>query len=311
MPEARTPRQLGEDLTEPVAQALAATARVGSIVPMGPPKPVADQSFKFLVRSTEGDPVAVVLCSPAISPDLVDKAMRCAREAKEALGPGLGQAVLEPLGEGRLSVRSYAILPYCQPLSEKRIVGWLERRRLRPKVFDWLLGLTRQTMRDITTADKHARFIRPLGHLAELRGASDSLRLAATHGLERLDQGRWTPRHVLMHNDLWKGNILLGGEGGFVVIDWPGSVINGYAAYDLVRLAESFSLSDRALGEQARAHCRQLGCEPQDLSAHLAAGLGHLSMNLDHFPMDLFLPMAEACVRRVSSAVGSARGQVR
>jgi len=299
-----TPRQLSQALAGPVGEVLMSVARVGSITPLGPDKPVDDQTFKFLVRSSEGASIAVVLCSPRVSPDLIARGVRRAAEAKGALGPELGQAVLDPITEGEIHGLSYAVLPYREPLSEKRVVGWVQRRRVGPRVFDWLLGLTRQTMCDVSTADRHTRFIRPLSQLAELTGASAALRRAASDGLDRLEHDKWTARHVLMHNDLWKGNLLLDDALGFVVIDWPGSIIEGYALYDLVRLADSFGLKSHRLEDQVRAHCRSLGCEPRDALSHLAAGLGHLSQNLDHFPMHRFLPMADECVRRVSSAVG-------
>lgn len=304
MADPMTPLEVRDALVGPVGEALSSTARVGSIEPMGPDKPVADQTYKFLVRSREGESLAVVLCSPGVAPDLIARGARCAVEAKRALGPELGKVVLDPLAEGELKGLSYVVLPYREPLSEKRLAGWLQRRRVRPMVFSWLLGLTRQTMRDVSDADRHARFIRPLGQLAEAAGASDAVRRAGERGLNRLEQGRWTPRYVLMHNDLWKGNILLDGHGGFVVIDWPGSAVDGYAIYDLARLAESFGLSGGVLGEQVRAHCRVLGCDAQDAVSHLAAGLGHLLQNLEHFPMHRFLPLADDCVRRITSAVG-------
>jgi Phosphotransferase enzyme family len=303
MTEPLTPQELGDALAGPVGEALISTARVGSIEPLGPDKPVADQTYKYLVKSSEGEAVAVVLCSPGVAPDLVARGSRCASQAKRALGTGLGKVVLEPIDQGEVRGLSYVVLPYCQPLSDRRLVGWLERRRLRPMVLNWLLGLTRQTMRDVSEADRHARFNRPLDRLAQAVGASDAVRQAAVRGLNRLERGKWTPRFVLMHNDLWKGNILLDGRGGFVVIDWPGSTVDGYAVYDLVRLADSFRLGGRALGEQVRAHCRVLGCEPRDAVSHLAAGLGHLLLNLEHFPMHRFMPLADGCIRRTLSAL--------
>ncbi len=304
MSEPLTALEVRDALVGPVGEALVSVARVGSITPLGGDKPVDDQTYKYLVRSSEGESLAVVLCSPGVAPDLVARGSRCAVEAKRALGTELGGVVLDPLGEGEVGGLSYVVLPYREPLSEKRVVGWLQRRRVEPKVFDWLLGATRQTMRDVSEGDRHARFIRPLGELAGAVGVSDAVRRAAERGLSRLEAGKWTPRFVLMHNDLWKGNILLDGKGGIVVIDWPGSAVDGYAVYDLARLADSFGLGDRALGEQVGVHCRVLGCEPEDAVSHLAAGLGHLMGHLDHFPMHLFLPMADGCVRRVSSAVG-------
>jgi len=302
--EPLTPIEVRDALAKPVGEALLSVARVGSIQPLGPDKPVADQTYKYLVTSSEGKPLAVVLCSPSVSPDLIARGSRCASDAKQALGPELGNVVLDPLGEGELAGLSYTVLPYRQPLSEKRLAGWLERRRVGPKVLDWLQGLTRQTMCDVSEAEVHARFHRPLSLLAESPDVSDAVRRAAEVGLRRLEQGKWAPRFVLMHNDLWKGNILLDDDGEIIVIDWPGSRVDGYAMYDLVRLADSFGLSDRVLGEQVRAHCRVLGCDATDAASHLAAALGFLLSDLDHFPMHLFLPLADKCVRQITAAVG-------
>ena len=304
MNEPLTALELSDALAGPVGEALVSVARVGGITPLGPDKPVADQTYKFLVTSSEGKRLAVVLCSPVVSPDLIARGNRCAAEAKRALGVELGKVVLEPLGEGEIAGLSYVVLPYREPLSEKRVAGWLQRRKVGPRVLDWLLGLTRQTMCDVSDLDKHARFIRPLGELAKSMDVSNAVRSAAERGLRRLEAGQWTPRFVLMHNDLWKGNILLNEDGGIVVIDWPGSKVDGYAMYDLVRLADSFGLSDRALGGQVRAHCGVLGCEPGDAMSHLAAGLGYMLGHLDHFPMHLFVPLADRCVKRIGSVVG-------
>ncbi len=306
--EPLTPIEVRDALTKPVGEALIYMARVGSIEPLGPDKPVEDQTYKYLVTSSEGKPLAVVLCSPSVSPDLIARGVRCAEEAKQALGPELGKVVLDPLGEGELAGLSYVVLPYRHPLNEKRVTGWFQRRRVAPVVLDWLHGLTRQTMCDVSESDVHARFKRPLSLLAKSPDVSDAVRCAAEEGLRGLEQGRWTPRFVLMHNDLWRGNILLDDNGGIVVIDWPGSKVDGYALYDLVRLADSFVLSNKALGEQVRAHCRLLGCDAKDAASHLAASLGYLLCDLDHFPRHLFLPLADKCVTRVSAAVEATGG---
>lgn len=304
MTEPLTPIEVRDALANPVGEALISIARVGSIEPLGPDKPVEDQTYKYLVTSSEGTPIAVVLCSPSVSPDLIAQGSRRAADAKQALGPKLGKVILDPLGEGEVAGLSYVVLPFRQPLSEKRLAGWLQRRRVGPMVLDWLHGLTKQTLCDVTDAEVYARFKRPLWLLAEAVDATDAVRRAAEIGLRGLDQGKWTPRFVLMHNDLWKGNILLDEHGGIVVIDWPGSMVDGYAMYDLIRLADSFGVSDRVLGEQVRAHCRLLGCDARHAASHLAASLGYLLGHLDHFPMHLFLPLADKCVTRITSAVG-------
>jgi len=112
MNEPMTPLEVRDALIGPIGEALLSTARVGSIEPLGPDKPVDDQTYKFLVRSSEGELIAVVLCSPGVAPDLIARGTRCAGEAKRALGPELGKVVLDPLAEGGLSGLSYVVLPY-------------------------------------------------------------------------------------------------------------------------------------------------------------------------------------------------------
>ena len=118
---------------------------------------------------------------------------------------------------------------------------------------------------------------------------SDRVRAAALETLERLADGTWSPRHVLMHNDLWKGNILLdyspvsqiknsSFQERFVITDWAGSMIRGYGMYDLIRLAQSLNLGAKQLRKNVTAHCLILGCDFADARCHLLSALSYLEV---------------------------------
>ncbi len=265
-----------------------------------PPKDVQDDSAKLLVRDREGRPSLVVLCSPLSVPDQVARAARAAAEARQLLGPELGSVVLEPVFTGEVEQVSYAALPYLRPMSERPIVSRIQDRLLGRHVLEWLRAATARTLSPIGAADLEEGALAPLRHLSSLPGLPEAVRNRARTAATRLESGRWRPQHVLMHGDLWRGNILLGrpGHGGpwwrgaFGLIDWLGSRKRGYAMYDLMRLALSFRMDRPSLLQEVRAHCRLLGCEDSDALGYLLAGLGDLGLRLGHFPIERYLELA-------------------
>ena len=292
-------------LDEPLADALGEGYGQLEISLLSQGTTVADGTTVLLLRDTGGHPHAVVLCSAPISPDMVQRAMNRAHQAKVILGASAGAPILDPLVQGSVRGLSYAVLPYCSKLSGSRPVWWIQREFLRTSIFDWLWRATACTVRDVEPAAIDRSFGKPLQYMASLKPISDRLRAAASLAAERLDVGTWMPRYVLMHGDLWKGNILIRSQGRdfqwlkladrFVIIDWAGSEIYGYAIYDLVRLSESIRLNARTLRREVDRHCRLLRCEPADATSYLLAALGHIAMNLDHFPIDRYAHMAESC----------------
>jgi hypothetical protein len=186
---------------------------------------------------------------------------------------------------------------------------------LRPSIFDWLRQATEGTLRDAEPAAIERNFAAPLQHMVSLTPINDHLRAAASRSIERLNDGTWLPKHVLMHGDLWKGNILIRPQDNilrrlnmsdrFVITDWAGSEISGYAIYDLVRLAESMRLNALNLRREVDRHCCLLGCEPVDSTSYLLAALGHIAMNLEHFPIDRYKHMAESCYVALERALAS------
>lgn len=267
---------------------------------------VVDGTTVLLIRDAAGRPRAVALCSSPVAPDMVRRAMTRAHAAKAALGASTGAPILDPVTAGSVNGLSYAVLPYCGEFSRFRLARWYQRHRVRQPVLDWLFRVNQRSVRHVEPGAIDSRFAEPLRRLASLKELGGSARDAAKQAIGRLDAGAWVPGHVLMHGDLWKGNILFRPSGDpinsgkwsdrFVVIDWAGSEIQGYALYDLVRFAESTALSDSGLRTEVARHCQLLGCDRGDAKSYLLAALGHIYMNLEHFPLPSFIRMSETCL---------------
>jgi hypothetical protein len=275
---------------------------------------VADATTVLLLRDSRGQPRAVALCSSPAAPDMVERAMNRARKAKEILGPIEGVHILEPWTEGKFGGLSYAVLPYCEQLSDSRYMWWMQRALLRRPLLNWLWGANECSMREVTQRSLEARFVRPLQHIMSLARLSNLARVAARRAIESLDAGTWQPKYVLMHGDLWKGNILIRQTSAtavdqarwpdrFVVIDWPGSESEGYPIYDLVRLTQSIRLGRRAFRREVERHCRLLKCQPPDTLSYLVAALGHIGTRLEHFPFERFVIMSETCVETLQGVL--------
>ena len=86
-----------------------------------------------------------------------------------------------------------------------------------------------------------------------------------------------------------------------MVIDWPGAQARGHALFDLVRLAQSMSLSPAGLRAEVDRHCALLGCDRVDAMSYLLAGVGHMAASLEHFPMETFLHMVRECHARLAA----------
>jgi hypothetical protein len=131
------------------------------------------------------------------------------------------------------------------------------------------------------------------------------LSTAAACALTGLDRGDFQPRSTLMHGDFWIGNILLDPSASreFVVIDWRGCAIDGYAIFDLVKFAESANLGARSLKKELVEHAKILGCRIHDTRTYLLAALGHVWLHLDQFPPERFYAMARRNLQTLECAI--------
>jgi hypothetical protein len=292
------------ELAKPLTSVFGGTPQISLLCP---PKAVADDTSKFLVRDAQGEPRGVVLCSSFVDPDMVAHGMERARSAQRAVKENLKTYILEPLLEGRCCGLSYALLPYCGSLSGSRVVNRIQRTVLGPALFRWLRRSAQATVSEPSAGVDH-EIDAALEALEKTQGMSRSVRAAAEQALNRLHNGLWIPRRVLMHGDFWLGNILLRSKempsarrspwwDRFVVIDWAGSRLDGFAFWDLFRLAQSVRASNRRLSHEVVAWARMFDCDPTDARSYLAAALGDLGLHLNHFPVERFVELADSVMR--------------
>jgi hypothetical protein len=303
-------KQLSAALENPSREVLG-HASVGSISLLCPRKPVVDDLTKLVVKNRENHPIAVILCSPPAFPRLTDHYMYKTLEAQRVLEPELGHVVVAPLSTGQVKGLSYAILPYHRPLCDGTLRWYLQRAQLSGDMFKLLQRITELSYTPVTPPQVSKNFVKPLEHLTELEGLSTHCRTVVERALDRLENRDWQPCHILMHSDLWKGNLLLNQDvprgqknwwNKFVLIDWSGSMAQGYGIYDLIRLAQSMKLKPAALHKQLVAHCQSLGCEVEDARCHLVSALGYLALNLENFPFNRFVALADGCLSTLEQA---------
>ncbi len=268
-----------------------------------------DSTRIFLAQDAGGQAIGVVHLSPRAAPGMVARGMARARIAAAGLTSPLDRAVLLPVAEGEIDGQSYAVMPYCRSFSSRRWRWALERLLLRPVVLRWLHGVAEASLRPVAALDVAQRFQRPLEGVLALKGASALLAGCARRALTRLASGAWKPRYVLMHGDLWKGNLLLRGAKALepwserlAVIDWAGAHPRGYAFFDLVRAAHSLRVRPAVLQAEIVRHCAVLGCERVDATSYVLAAVGAILGEIGEFPLDRLLAMAEDAVRAVEGA---------
>lgn len=271
-----------------------------------------DDPTKYLL-SRGRRPVAVVLRSPSAAPDIVARGAARAAEARARLGPDLGRVVLEPLAQGLWEGRSWAAVPWKRPLSFHPLRWRIQRRRLGPHLLGWLDRAV-ATTRAVVPVSERERVVRaPLEALAADPALPAGLRSDARAALGRLASGTFAPLHVLSHNDLWRGNVLLPRDAadrracphGFYLIDWAGSRPRGFPFLDLGRLALSLDLEGPRLRRAVAGQCRALGCEPDEAASHLACGLAEAASDLDQWPIEAFRALATRVHERLAPCLGA------
>jgi hypothetical protein len=286
-------------VVERVEQFLGSADRLGTIERLPLQRLVADYCEKFIALDVRGRPSAFIAVSPASHPDSVRKAADTSGEIRAALGPDLGFAVLTPHFVGDIDGQSYSITAYCTPLSSQRWLNRWQRLRMGSSMLAWLTEVTRHSAKVISDVDDKVRA--PLEALASNDSVDEATRQSAASAIEDLDSGRWRPRAVIAHNDLWWGNFVhrsrtVSDRLPFRVIDWAGGKVDGMPFYDLVRLSISLNPCRRRFRHQLQAHAAILGCEPADSLHYLSVAFGELSRNLGEWPVEQFSATARACL---------------
>lgn len=255
-----------------------------------------DSKLVFLSKGRHGFVVAV---SPPLYPEVVAEECLKAAQMRSQLGD-LGAPILEPLDTGRIETSTYAVLPYRRPLSKRRAVKWLHRLWVQRHLLEWLLQVAQRR----STSCAASRYEASLSALRAAIAADGPTAALVRTAENHLMSGRFIPRASPMHGDLWKGNVLHGmGATAFTLVDWRGSETDGFPMFDLIRAAESFGLSPKALRRELQLHRAALGCQMEDLPVYLVGALGHYAAHLGEMPPALFRSMADLCARQLSSAM--------
>ena len=152
------------------------------------------------------------MIAPPAYPDAVRDAFARAAAARRALGDARasGAAVQVALSEGVTDRQSFAVV--ALPDSDGPGHGYAAAGiawRLRGPVFDVAARGHAPHRRDRSrTRSTARRSLTPLEGLSRMEVVGEQVRRAAEDSRRALEEGRWQPRWVLAHNDLWLGNFL-------------------------------------------------------------------------------------------------------
>jgi hypothetical protein len=299
-----TPAVFREELAEALGILEQQIGENVMLQPLGKLKELPDATTKVLIRTVAGRPVAVVICSRPVAPELVARGTRMSEQIRELIGEPLGEVIIKPIGHGEVDGRSFVILPYCCDLSAYRPIRMIQRFRIQRGLLSWLRQATAKATEEHGSGTPVTQsYAAVLEHLERQRLFGREIQAAIHHALNRLASGRWRPCHTFDHNDLHLGNVMLAAQSRwtecptfpFVLIDWAGANPKGFGIYDLIRLARALNLSSASLRWELVAHGEALQCEPQDILGHLLATLGRLHQHLEHFPEQRFVATANAC----------------
>ena len=292
-------------LEEQLARALG--ERV-SLAPFAEHKGVADETLKLAARGAHGEALGVVLCAPEIAPRLIARGCERGRAARAALGEELGRVVVTARAEGEHAGRSWALMPQARVLGGS-LAARIERRWLAGALLAWLREVAQSSA---GTADDAARscYGEALAYAESEPALDDTIRAGASAALARIAGGVWRPRHVVMHGDLWAGNVLAAPGAApfsrrFVLIDWDTSRVAGFPIFDLVRTARSFGVSRARLGREISAHAARLGWQRDDARGALIAAIGHTGLARENFPLPRYAEMARGALASFDAAASS------
>jgi hypothetical protein len=275
------------------------------------PQRYPGQPHTCIVRDHSDRPLAALQVSDHRVPDMVERSVDKLCRIREVIGATASSHLLAPMASGWRHGCSYVVYPYCSDLHRGRIRSAVERRLLAGPLLDWLFEFNRRTLAPCTTIDRSSLFGLRLEALAEDVRVATNWRRRAAQARHALVAGTWSPSTVMMHGDLWVGNVMVSAPHGdyrstwvrtrFKVIDWPGCLERGYACFDLYRIAYSLGFGPRQPARENRRHAALLNDSPAHASHYLSAAYGQILMTLENFPIEEFNKMAATCEQQLQS----------
>ncbi len=264
---------------------------------------VADATIKYLIVDAADKPLAFVLSSNEEFPDAVSLATEAAFKAQAIVGSDLADAVAVPLASGYAGEKSFAVYRLYTPLLRTRNMKWLCTRQLvSPQIFWWLKEVAKKTTQKINDDRLGDLVIAPLTWMMNCSSLPTDIQNDARVALEAAEKGKWNPRCVFSHNDLWLDNIMIGsrfgrglaayGLGSPRIIDWLSSTADGIPAFDAIKYANSAGFSLRRIRSVISQINGETGVNEMDGFFDLVAGLGRLGMNRGEFPLSKYAEVA-------------------
>ena len=258
---------------------------------------VSDATQKFLVYTTSNkQPKAFVLLSPAKKPNAIKSGHIKLRGLANNVGTKLAQNLLMPLEIGESDGLSYSISAYHRPLHTTFLLKQMDNWRVSASLVNWVIDVAKATKANASVAEIDTQFTQPLMALSQANDVKQVYKNIIVAAIEAINNGTWQPCFVSAHNDLWRGNVLSSNNTKFVLIDWDGVTLKGYAFYDLVRVAGSFNLSKAKFRVTLQQYCAVMGCDKKQAKYYLISAFAFLHADLGDWQYERFLILLNDCM---------------
>lgn len=233
------------------------------------------------------------LLSPERFPETVAQALDAQRQFQMSVSPRVASVIEPPCAAGNLDGRSYALWRLRRPLSNRRWLRGIQRRRLIPHVLRWLHDLAECGTVPDQSIDHYAE---PLAVLAKYEGLPQQIRDICLEAHSDFCLGHIPPVSLPNHGDLWFGNIIIptASRGvtpnyyGFLIVDWGSATPHGVPFFDLFKFAESAGLSPTACRAEIEKHAHTLQVAPTTSLSYLLVGLARLWQRRGQMPESTF-----------------------
>lgn len=263
---------------------------------------VEDATQKILISTSKNaKPIAFVLISAIKTPRAIKSGYEKLIALAGAVGSELAKNLLIPDEVAESNGLSYSISRYHKPLSSKKLFKNLDNWYVRRHLIDWVMRVAVATKSPMTKQQAEASFIKPLLVLSEADGLNLKYQNLAKEAVNAIKNQTWQPSFVCAHNDLWRGNVLMSKQHKFLLIDWDGVMLEGYAFYDLVRVADSFKLDGADFKQRLRQYCNMMQCDKTQAKYYLISAFAYLYSDLGGWQYERFLILLNDCMQYLES----------
>lgn len=258
---------------------------------------VSDTTQKILISTSKSkSPEAFVLISAKNTPNAIKSGYEKLCGLADKIGPSLACNLLLPLQVAESNGLTYSISAYHKPLSTKPLLKKVDIWRVRRHLIHWIIGVAKATKIPTTQQETEISFILPLLALSQADGLKSGYKKTALDAVNAIKNGSWQPSFVCAHNDLWWGNVLSSKQHKFVLIDWDGVMLQGYAFYDLVRAASSFGIKKSAFKRTLGQYSCVMQCNETQAKYYLISAFAFLYSDLGGWQFERFLILLNDCM---------------